>query len=701
MLASGFFLKAYNSEEADCNVKNDEQNSTPVTYFNTSTNNKSASSSPFRCGFNSFSAPDMSKENAGKGISDFVITVSEAYRQECKSENRGGDSDSFVHNSNHMDNFRQRSKKRDNKNEMKFHPDAVDDLSTSRGSNSMIDRKLTDISPNSTKFLDHITSPPCVDRMLDTNDNFQPSTYLPKGVDDTKCSDVANTEGDKKRHVWIDLIDLNRQDFSIQNLIGEIERTQNVLDERTQELNELRDIHKREQFKHNNIQKRVTQRQKKLQDLFEKQAKENKKLQIEISTLKISTSKRDIDERHGTLLSCDNSTSTHNAHNMYFKAEIVELRSNLAEARASKIDDLSKVESQVEESRQKIRELLQVKEISMKNEIESKNKLESLHITFRQTQSRYEENMKIAIKSADDVRANLERLERERCKDKLNSSADIERVNSELNKSREEYAKLEQELSRVQILKKIEKEQWDKDLDCLRQQKSICVEIECNLRDEIARYKTEVAIKLKRIAELNNDVKLSKDFECMKATERQLTKKNELQKSLIHNLNEGKLLNSSSQWVKSLPQINVDTSPVGIQANSVYEEKSVKHEALYTHNQSRGKEQSHPMMGQSNPKDNDTIKHSMCFKNASTPSSRNTVIFSSSRSSRKSSLNELTIQLEASKKRLKEADQRLNGLVNNKGILLNVVRSPNDSGYNVSVEDDGNIEVNHRHLVDI
>jgi hypothetical protein len=60
-------------------------------------------------------------------------------------------------------------------------------------------------------------------------------------------------------------------------------------------------------------------------------------------------------------------------------------------------------------------------------------------------------------------------------------------------------------------------------------------------------------------------------------------------------------------------------------------------------------------------------------------------------------------QLEVSKKRLETADERLTGLVN-EGALLSVVRSPDDSRHNVSIEVvdslDGNIEVNHHHFVD-
>ena len=78
--------------------------------------------------------------------------------------------------------------------------------------------------------------------------------------------------------------------------------------------------------------------------------------------------------------------------------------------------------------------------------------------------------MKISTKSADDVRANLKRLERERSSDKLNSSAGVARVNNELMKVKEQCAQLKQELVQVQSSVKSQKEEWAKGVDCLREQ---------------------------------------------------------------------------------------------------------------------------------------------------------------------------------------------------------------------------------------
>ena len=702
MLASGFFLKAYDGDEPDCGVKNDDHERISVPSLDNSMSNGSVLSSRDNLA------------NKKKNISN--SSCAEEYASDTSN---CGESDFCVDNSNRsMDDHRKISVERDNK--MKSYTNAGQDLSTSQYSSNTTARR---------KSADNVTSPPYVDLMMEINYNFQPSTYSPKGVDETGGYEVADTEGDKNRNVRVDVFrdnvrgidepdkilasalqDLNRQNLFIHSLERKIESTQNSLDERTQEL-------KREQCKTNNIQ---THRR---QELSGKEAKEKKRLQktishlqIEISALKMSSEKQNNGgkNRHED----DTLLSGNKAQNLSLKAEIVELRSKLAESR----------------------------EISSKNEMESKNQLNSLHLTFRETRSRYEENMKIAFNSADMVRANLKRLGRERSRDRLNSSVYIERINNELIITKEESVQLKLELSRVQNLAKSVKDQWEKDMDCLRKQKS-----ECSLCNETTIYRQEIAIKSERIAELNQYEivsNLKKELEKMEATEEKLKEKIELQKSLIDDLNVEKLLKSSSKENQPLPRNNRGTSLVEMEnvhydkissflANSgegqsktsedtsvlqeergvFYKENAVNHEASHAggwqysreitdhdlrSNQSKEKKPSHPMIDQSDssPKENDTIKHSVCFKNVPSPSSRDTF----SRGSKKSSLNELMNQLEVSKKRLETADERLNVLVN-EGALLSVVRSPDDSRHNVSIEVvdsiDGNIEVNHHRFVGI
>jgi hypothetical protein len=700
MLASGFFLKAYDGDEPDCGVKNDDHETTSVLSLNNSMSNESVLAS---------------RDNIAD--KDTNLSNSSCAEEYTPDTSHCGEYIFFVDSSNYsMDDHRKKSVERDNK--MKSYSNAGQALSTSRCSNNTTARL---------KSTDYVTSPPCVDRMVEINYNFQPSTYSPKGVDETEDYKVADTEGDKNRNVRVNIFrdnvrgidepkkrvtsalqDLNRQDLFIQSLARKIESTQNSLDERTQEL-------KREQSKTNNIQ---THR---LQDLSGKEAKEKKslqktilQLQIEISTLKMSKSQNNGDKnRHEE----DTSLSGNTAQNLSLKAEIVELRSKLAESR----------------------------DISTKNDIESKNQLDSLHLTLRETRSRYEENMKISLNSADMVRTNLKRLERERSRDRLNSSVHIERMNDKLIITREESVQLKLELSRVQSLAKSDKEQWEK--DCLRKQRS-----ERSLRDETTIYKTKIAIKLERIADLNQYEMVSnlkEELEKMEATEKKLKEKLESQKSLTDDINMEKLLKASSKENQPLGKNNGDTSSL-IEMEKVhydkissflaisgegqsktsgdasvlqeergvfYKENAVNHEASHAggwqysreitgpvlcSNQSKEKKPPHPLMNQydSSPKENDTIEQSVCFKNVSSPSSIDTI----SRGSKKSSLNELMIQLEVSKKRLETADERLNGLVN-EGALLSVVRSPDDSRHNVSIEVmdslDGNIEVNHHRFVDM
>jgi hypothetical protein len=70
------------------------------------------------------------------------------------------------------------------------------------------------------------------------------------------------------------------------------------------------------------------------------------------------------------------------------------------------------------------------------------------------------------------------------------------------------------------------------------------------------------------------------------------------------------------------------------------------------------------------------------------------------------SLEELTRQLEASRKRLQTADQRLNGLVSDGSLLTIVRKNPADATFDGSIDEvvdteDGNIEVNHRRFADV
>jgi len=260
----------------------------------------------------------------------------------------------------------------------------------------------------------------------------------------------------------------------------------------------------------------------------------------------------------------DSTNGSRNTHNISLKAEIIELRSSLAEERASKIDTVSNLESQLEESRQKIRRLLLENEVSIKNEVQSKNQLKLLQISHQETQTRYEENMKIAIKSADDVRDNLE------------------------------------------TLLKCEKKQRDKDVDSLRQQKIFFAKVIDNLRES------------KRIAELERDQTVSRlenDLAEMEVTVKQLKTKLDPPKSLIDNVRMNKSIKASSEWDKT--QLLQSKEIVSL----------LIHEPIDT--------------------STSTLNKSSLFKTH----------LSARSSQKKSSLNELISQLEASKKRLQTADE--------------------------------------------
>lgn len=829
-MAAEFFEKTYNGDRPSrsiqarakkCEVmKNEDGNGDydhddhdhEVPSRNIFENNERVSSSPFQCGLTSMSpfstsrvstadrninysnkncaqdyAPVASNaaENARAGIADLAITVSEAYRQECKIEHRGGDSD-FVGNTSNYDDGQSRPSSEERGNKTELYSNSAGDLSVNQDSLDLRVKKTMTTNKNNGPVMG--ISPLCVDRMLETYD-FQPSTYSPKGVDETdrERSYAMNSDGKNSIDFWMDLFkdpvrgidehekrliasalrDLNRQEIFIKNLTRKMENTQNALDGTTQELNHIKGIFKREKNRSTNIQILSIQEQRRLQNLYEKETRENKDLKKNVSQLEVelSTLNMSLANVHNSAKNDDTNNikvyedeiliskyNVQNPRNISLQAEIVELRSKLAEACAVNINDCSalnasreveakrnlcQVENQLEESKQKIQQVLKERQILIQNETVSKNKLKSLQTTLQETQSRYEENMKIAMKSADDVRANLKKVERERYRDRdrLNSSADVARVNNELIKVKGECARLKQKLTQVQSLVKSQKVQVVQGVDCLKEQpvngkndaeidKFESDKIDRGFDDEIANYGTELK-KLKDTLQMSNgescssdksinqygiSSKLKKESEKRQSNESEVSKNLELSKPPV--VTQKKSLDETS-----LIQVMATGSQSKIvqEASFVYEEgetlgeieklRKVNELALHARDSSysllidpvsssswrRENGQSHPLRNKCDVsqclEESYAVNHSTGSKVVS-PNLRDTALFSSvhhSQASKKASLNDLMNQLEDSKKRLKTADEKLNGLVN-EGALLSIVQNPDDSRLDGSIE---------------
>jgi len=445
---------------------------------------------------------------ARAGMAEFAVVAAEVYRQECKTDNRGADDEFFVevkedcdNNSLLMDSHSiQSSEQRDNRNEVS----PKNGMPRSKNSPDLKRPPVVATSTSDSSY-HHITPPPQVRRQTSPDGTME----VPKEVSTGGGGDLRNARmdlfrnqssgmDDPSKRLEKALEDLNRQDDFIQSLKRQMEMTQSALDDATQELLEARAIAKEKQFKATEIRARAVQEKKRLEDQHEKEVQKNKQLQesisqlqVEVSTLKNSL--RNSRSARSPTNGKNNENAGNNALVMSLKAEIVELRSRLAEAHANAIDDSS--------TRHSTGELDDLKGRLRRYEAELKDLRQKKEET-----SRLEENLKIAVQSADDVRAELnrtkaqlQRLERERSRQRLNSAADVDRISKDLAKANEECEELKKELSRVQNSAKEEQNNLKKELLQLRtaSQETLTNNAETmreqrRLQDEVARHVSEI-----------------------------------------------------------------------------------------------------------------------------------------------------------------------------------------------------------------
>jgi hypothetical protein len=693
-----------------------------------------------------------------KGLTDLAINVSEAYRRECSSNKN-----LVVNNTrNHPDNdrpSRARTKQRDKKRAaLHSSTNSTNDTNnrmTMYVNSDSLDQKIRKPVTEGQKNVRVCvgvgvgvgvgagagvgvegtrSTPSSQDQRFETYNNYQSSVdYSPKGVDaDTRGKELFRR---KQRKTTDDSMGL----LTIQDQI----QLQDLYDEETRKNRDL-----------NNI---VSQHED------------------EISTLKVSLAnvynngtKRQNDERINysfgdkttTLMPDDFDDASKN----YVQKSSLRGEDNDNDPSRPKLSkdcevmtstnasrNLRQKNMELEESKQVIQMLFKDLKISNQNESESRYKLKSSRLTLQKNQLRYEENMRIAMKSADDVRANLKKLEQERSRKKVKSSAEVARINNELMEVRNECIRLKQQLlEQAQSSLATRQTQGTEEETDGRSERPADLEKETTGKISSAHHiglkrngdrihcgtnranQEEIASKQKEnLEELpanENECSTSSlvvtqqqlpiaETSLLNANNIDITRRQQ-QSNFIPN---SSFVHEETETLCNIPKLqNVDQpARQNTRGNSYYPISK----NLYSSSSSFIKE--------NNEESNNLSKRRLDFtdSDAANNDSAGITNFISpttscdsstahrSRSSNKFTLNELMKELEASKKRLETADKKLKGLVNDEGLLstvrnsddshvneeslLRTVRNSDDSQRNIGSIDivdslDDSIEVSHR-----
>jgi DNA repair exonuclease SbcCD ATPase subunit len=261
-------------------------------------------------------------ERTKAGMTEFAVIASEVYRQECRSDHRGTDDDFFV--------------KEEKDDSVLMEDNSLLSLSEQRDTPSTVGSSGSE----------RVTPPPKVDRMGHTNRSFQPSSiYDPEETSDLQAADLSTEHADdplrgarmelfRNQVSGIDnpegrlaraLEDLNRQDVLIQSLKRQMQMTQTTLDDTTRELEDVKSMAKEKQYKATEIRARAVQEKKRLEDLYENEAMQSKKLRDNVSQLQ-----REVATLKTSLRNARNSQSrsptqdVNNAQMISMRAELVE-----------------------------------------------------------------------------------------------------------------------------------------------------------------------------------------------------------------------------------------------------------------------------------------------------------------------------------------------------------------------------------------
>lgn len=467
--------------------------------------------------------------------SDFAVTTAEVFRQECRTDNRGRGSD--VHGEGAAFNNRSRSGGRYEKKIQSYAIPDNNSLASSSisdverrdsysddndmgkthksgdGSRRRSSRSLSSKSPESSRYLETLypenatefdASPPRVPRTSSAKE-FQPRVdnaqlmearmelfRLGQSEEDSPQSEAKLTRA---------LQDLKRQDKVIDGWKRQLEMTQKHLDETFTELEKSKKESQEKQQKATEIRAKAVQERKKLQELYDAELEQRKtlqdsvgKLQREVSSLKVAL--RNARNSSGVSNASKPRGATETASTgqvISLKAEIVELRSQLAEAHAASIDDHSTLNStggEVEELRKRLKaaevELNQLRgrgedAEKTKHKFEEserllKAKIERIESEAKEMQKTLEESLKAAVEEENELRselgkakANVQRLERERSRKRVHSAADVDRLTKQLEKAKEEIAQLKQQQETEEKAAKEESQKLKGELSDLRQ----------------------------------------------------------------------------------------------------------------------------------------------------------------------------------------------------------------------------------------
>lgn len=459
---------------------------------------------------------NMCFDHTAAAAGDFAATAAEVYRVECHKPDPHPEAVKYGAKAKEArNNFKHRSRnsKEPDKGSSSFADDTSltearhqsDDEFKGRGrdgesmrksSHSNLDREPSGSPPRNNAEIasDHAwldISPPRVDRTSDVN-KFDPqmSNLLDAqlelvhiGKDSTSQIDTRFVRTDSKRqHKFVD--GWKRQ----------LEMTQKRLDDTFAELAQVKKEAQEKQYKATENRAHAVQDRKKLQDLYEKEVKHKRLLEENVSKLQQEVAALRISLRNARTLSPDSGPEQANSHQIIsMKAEILELKLRLAEARAVASYDenattkslpeenelkrrLEEAEDQLSELRQKDLDLERIKQ-DHENRVRSLNeKIERIQLEAQTTQATLEENLKAAVQDENKVRSeltkcksNMHRLERERSRNRLHNSADVDRLTKQLTAAKDEISKLQEEMKEEQETAKAESDKLKSELACIKE----------------------------------------------------------------------------------------------------------------------------------------------------------------------------------------------------------------------------------------
>jgi hypothetical protein len=643
--------------------------------------------------------PEMGRD----GLRDFAIIVSKAYRHECSNENRAEHSKDYTKTRNNDERrirtrTKQRSMRKASYSETHGNPDSQDQRFPQP---LTINQKNTSVGVSSS----------LVDRRVETC-KYQSSEDSPKGVDEITGKELFIRQ-QRKPSETIGL--------SIQDQI----QLQDLYDEETRKNRDLKSI--------------VSQ------------------LEVEISTLKISlanvpkgTKKKNENDSYKDSYRDKNLIIDHDtphAQNSFLKRE--QRNSSpppkLSEDFGVVVDDhvasnssreimaegsLRKTQIQLEESKQVIQMLFKDLKISKQNELELKNKLNWSRLTQQKHQLRYEENMKIAMKSADDVRANLKKVERERAQKKSHSSIEITRVNKELMEVKNQCVRLKHQLKQAKGLA-IHSEKHG-------------MEDKATDRSEQLPY-GEIDLEMAKISNVN--IGLGVDSDGFRSSMESINHEDIASKPnrAFENMqSNGKEHSRSVAYMQHLPMVEstnffeayadvTPTQPMFVPKTLFPDEEikksdnierlqiidqAARYKRASSHSTSEArsssisldKENEHSNLSKrrldfaSCMEESDVVHDPRDAQNTISSTLRDCNGAQHSHGSKNATLNELMNELRASKKRLQQADEKLNELVNEEGLLskLRKLKGPQVDGcFDIVNSLDDSIEVSHRRFANV